>query len=191
MTLRPGLLRGERVYLAALDEGDIAAASEWTKDSDYLRLYDSRPAAPRTAAELGVELREAQRSQNDFLFGLRLRESDQLIGLVGLDGISWPHGTAFLSIGIGEARHRGQGYGREAMALLLRFAFDELNLHRLCLTVFAYNEGAIALYESLGFTREGVYREHLHRDGQHHDMILYGILRREWQEQRDERLAAP
>ena len=191
MTLRPELLRGKRVFLAALDESDLATASEWTKDSDYLRLYDSRPAAPRTTAELGLELREAQRSQNDFLFGLRLREGDQLIGLVGLDGISWSHGTAFLFIGIGEARHRGQGYGREAMALLLRFAFDELNLHRLCLTVFSYNVGAIALYESLGFVREGVYREHLHRDGQRYDMILYGILRREWQEHDNERLAAP
>lgn len=143
MTLKPGLLRGERVYLAALDESDLATASEWTKDSDYLRLYDSRPAAPRTAAELGLELREAQRGQNDFLFGLRLSEGDGLVGLVGLDGISWPHGTAFLFIGIGKARHRGQGYGREAMALLLRFAFDELNLHRLCLTVFSYNGGRL------------------------------------------------
>jgi RimJ/RimL family protein N-acetyltransferase len=181
MTLQPGLMRGEQVYLAAVEEADMATISGWTKDSDYLRLYDSRAAGPRTIAEVTAEIKEAQGSKTGYIFGLRRLPDDLLIGLVELDGISWPHGTSFLSIGIGEARHRGHGYGREAMALLLRFAFDELNLYRVCLTVFAYNEAAIGLYEHLGFVREGTYREHLHRDGRRHDMILYGILRHEWQ----------
>jgi RimJ/RimL family protein N-acetyltransferase len=72
------------------------------------------------------------------------------------------------------------------MRLALDFAFRELNLHRICLTVFSYNPAAIKLYESLGFTREGVYREHLQRDGQRHDMILYGLLRREWLKKADD-----
>ena len=63
----------------------------------------------------------------------------------------------------------------------MRFAFDELNLHRVQLTVFSYNERAIALYEKLGFQREGVYREHLQRDGRRYDMYLYGLLRHEWE----------
>jgi RimJ/RimL family protein N-acetyltransferase len=57
---------------------------------------------------------------------------------------------------------------------------DELNLHRVQLTVFSYNERAIALYEKLGFQREGVYREFIQRDGRRYDMYLYGLLRREW-----------
>lgn len=189
MTLQPGLMRGESVYLAAVEEADMATISGWTKDSDYLRLYDSRAAGPRTVAEIASEIQEAQRSKSGFVFGIRRCDDDLLIGLVELDGITWPHGTSFLSIGIGEARHRGRGYGLEAMTLLLRFAFDELNLHRLSLTVFSYNEAAIALYERLGFVREGVYREHLRRDGQRYDMILYGILRHEWPV--PDRLAAP
>jgi len=68
------------------------------------------------------------------------------------------------------------------MQLALQFAFNELNLHRLQLTVFSYNDRAIALYEKLGFQREGVYREFLQRDGERHDMYLYGLLLREWQE---------
>jgi RimJ/RimL family protein N-acetyltransferase len=66
------------------------------------------------------------------------------------------------------------------MRLALDYAFSELNLHRVQLTVFAYNARAIALYEKLGFVREGVYREFLHRDGVRYDMYLYGLLRREW-----------
>ncbi len=78
------------------------------------------------------------------------------------------------------AAYWGQGYGYEAMVLALNFAFNELNLHRLQLTVYSYNERAIHLYERLGFQREGVYREFLLRDGQYHDMYQYGILSHEW-----------
>jgi RimJ/RimL family protein N-acetyltransferase len=67
------------------------------------------------------------------------------------------------------------------MALVLRFAFHEINLHRLQLTVFAYNERAIASYERLGFVREGVFREFINHDGRRYDMILYGLLRHEWE----------
>ena len=102
------------------------------------------------------------------------------MGFIEIDGILWTHGAGWLGIGIGEREHWGQGIGGEAMRLALNFAFNELNLHRIQLTVFAYNERAIALYEKLGFVREGVYREALHRDGQRYDMILYGLLRREY-----------
>jgi len=88
--------------------------------------------------------------------------------------------VAWLSIGIGEAEARGKGYGYDAMRLALNFAFNELNLHRIQLTVFSYNAAALALYNKLGFTHEGTYREFLRRDGQRHDMLLYGLLRDEW-----------
>jgi len=181
MTLKPNLLRGERVYLSAVQDDDLEVISDWTENSDFVRLYNRRPAVPQTVADVSAEIREMQRSEREFNFGVRRCEDELLVGLAGLDGISWTNGTAFLSIGIGEEGHRRRGYGREAMELLMRFAFDELNLHRLCLTVFSYNEAAIALYESLGFVREGVYRQHLHRDGRRYDMILYGILRDEWE----------
>ena len=64
----------------------------------------------------------------------------------------------------------------------LRYAFHELNLYRLQLTVFDYNERALALYRGLGFQHEGAMRQFLERDGERHDMYLMGLLRPEWQE---------
>jgi RimJ/RimL family protein N-acetyltransferase len=176
------LLRGERVRLAAVGEEDVATVAGWYEDAAFLRLYDSAPAYPKTAGQLRRQIKEQQEGKESYLFAIHRLEDDALVGLLGFDGIAWSHGTAFVSIAIGAAQYRGQGYGREAMQLGVRFAFNELNLHRLCLTVFAYNETAIALYEGLGFTREGVFREHLLRDGRRHDMYLYGLLRREWEE---------
>lgn len=179
---RENILRGEKVQLTALRQEDADVIAEWYQDTAFLRNYDSSPAYPKTEKQLATMLEEEQKDNNTFLFAVRLLDSGRIIGLLQLDGIAWTHGTSWVSIGIGEEADRGQGYGREAMEIGLRFAFDELNLHRVCLTVFSYNQAARTLYERLGFRHEGTYREHLMRDGRRHDMLLYGLLRREWQE---------
>ena len=112
---------------------------------------------------------------------VRLVEGEELIGYAELDGILWTHRNCWIGIGIGRQDHWGLGYGKETMELILKFAFHELNLHRVQLSVFSYNDRAIALYEQLGFTKEGSFREHLERDGERYDMHLYGLLREEWE----------
>ncbi len=174
------LFLGNRVRLTAVTKEDLPILARWHSDAGFLRLLDARAAKPQTVDELGKWLDDAQRSPNGYLFAIRPLDLDDLWGWVELDGILWNQGLAWLGIGIGDREHWGQGIGDEALRLALNFAFNELNLHRVQLTVFAYNERAIALYEKLGFVREGVYREALHRDGQRHDMVLYGLLRREW-----------
>ena len=67
------------------------------------------------------------------------------------------------------------------MRVIQRYAFEELNLHRLSLTVFEYNQRAIRSYEKAGFTVEGRVRKFLNREGKHYDMIFMGILREEWE----------
>lgn len=175
------LLVGPRVRLAPLQEADLPVVGRWYVDAEFLRLFDATPAYPRAESGLRQWLDERHRNQNAFLFGVRLHEGDELIGVIELDGILWNHQVGWLSIGIGAARHRGRGYAAEALRLVLDFAFRELNLHRVQLTVFSYNVPAITLYERLGFQREGAYREFLHRDGQRLDMYLYGLLRHEWE----------
>ena len=69
---------------------------------------------------------------------------------------------------------------QEAMRLILGYGFRELNMHRIELTVFDYNEPAMKLYEKLGFTREGTSRERLRRDGTWYDMHQYAMLEDEW-----------
>ena len=175
------LLRGSRVRLTALTQSDLPTIVQWHQNPDFLRLFDALPAYPKTEAALAQWLDDAHKSTDTFLFAVRSLDRDELIGYVELDGILWTHRVSGVSIAIGEAKHWGQGYGHEVMLLALQFAFDELNLHRVQLTVFSYNERAIALYEKLGFQHEGIYREHLQRDGKRHDMYLYGLLRSEWE----------
>lgn len=176
------LLRGERIRLTAIENRDISAIAHWWEDTDFLRHFDSYPAFPQSEDQLSRLISDEQNSRNGYLFGIRAADGEELLGLFQFSGIQWSHRTAFIALGIGDPDQRGRGLGREAMELGLQFAFQELNLHRVVLTVFSYNERAIALYERLGFVREGVYREHLERDGVRYDMFLYGLLRREWLE---------
>jgi RimJ/RimL family protein N-acetyltransferase len=91
------------------------------------------------------------------------------------------HGTAVLGISVGRKSDWGRGYGTDASKVTIRYGFQELNLHRIWLDVFGYNDRAQDLYRRLGFTEEGRLREHMARDGRRHDVILMGLLRPEWE----------
>jgi len=111
---------------------------------------------------------------------MRPLENETCVGFIGLWGIAWSNGTTSLRISIGDRKNWRKGYGRDAMRLILNYAYNELNLHKVGFTVFEYNVGAIALYESLGFQREASLRDYLHRDGTRYAMYYYGLLQPEW-----------
>ena len=87
-----------------------------------------------------------------------------------------------MAIGLGEQEYWGKGYGTEAMKLALHYAFSELNLRRVSLGVFAYNQRAVHSYEKTGFRLEGRMRGMLMRQGKRWDILFMGILREEWQQ---------
>jgi RimJ/RimL family protein N-acetyltransferase len=96
--------------------------------------------------------------------------------------VRWNHGDCWLGIGLGEREYWGKGYGSDALRLILRYAFQELGLQRVTLTVFEYNPRAIRSYEKVGFIHEGRCRKAIHRDGERADLLVMGILRQEWLE---------
>ncbi len=91
---------------------------------------------------------------------------------------------ASLGIMIGEKEYWSKGYGTDAMRTLLRFGFEEMNLHRIELTVHAGNERALACYRKCGFVEEVRLRQHRYAQGAYHDTLWMGILREEWEAQR-------
>ena len=175
------LLIGKKVQLTTFQPADATTLATWQQDNAFLRLLDALPAYPKTETQLQAWIDSIPAQTRDYTFAIRRLDNKTLVGWVELDGIMWQHRVTGISIAIGDMVERGKGYGGEAMRLAIDFAFYELNLHRIQLTVFAYNTNAIKLYERLGFKKEGVYREHVERDGKRYDMFLYGLLRHEWQ----------
>jgi RimJ/RimL family protein N-acetyltransferase len=175
------LLRGTKVRLAALSKDDAPRMARWYEDVGYLRLQETNSALPKSVAQIEAELEQSDGSADTIVFGIWTGDNNELVGTLGFYEIEWSNRVAWLGMGIGDRGAWGKGYGTEALRLALQYAFDELNLHRLTLTVIDYNERAIALYEKAGFRREGVFREFGKRDGKRYDMYLYGLLRPEWE----------
>ena len=87
--------------------------------------------------------------------------------------------NASLGVGLLPA-HRRQGYGRDAVAVLLDYAFDKRNLHRVQLEVLADNDAALSAYKASGFVEEGRLREHAYTAGSFVDLVVMSVLRTDW-----------
>ncbi len=174
------LWTGPNLRLTGLERFDARAFSMWHNDAGFLRLLDAEYARPRSEDECVKWFEDWQRDAKMIAFAVRPLAADDLVGVVMLESILFQHGVAWLGMGFGNREQWGKGYGREAMSLILRYAFSELNFHRVQASVFEYNTLSIGMCERAGFRREGVFREFLLRDGRRYDMYLYGVLRAEW-----------
>ncbi len=177
------LLRGELVRLTVENPEAMAAySSRWNQDTEWLRLLDTEP--PRLHSEKKWKEwleKDQEKDALDYLFlAIRTLESDQPIGFIGLFDLFIQHGDTLVAIALGEREYWGKGYGTDAMRVMLRYSFNELNLRRVGLIVFEYNPRAIRSYEKAGFTPEGRQRGVLLRDGRRWDWTFMGILREEW-----------
>lgn len=166
--------------LAAIADEDLAVIVKWWSDPEFARPASDDPVVPQRVDELKKWFMSDDRWK--ISFAIRLTDPDTLIGFLKVSVVSWPHRIGDVSLGIGDADHRGNGYGAEALRLGVDWAFRELNLHRLQLSVFSYNERAISLYRRLGFVHEGTSRESVRRDGRWYDSLQFGLLAGEWYE---------
>ncbi|MEA4960294.1 GNAT family N-acetyltransferase [Lutispora sp.] len=174
------MLIGDNIRLGSLNASDMEYVSSWFNDVEFLRYYDMVPAIPKSQKDMLKLLEYYESSEDKQIFAVRLIHSNTIIGIAGFDDILWSNGVATTFIGIGSKESKGKGLGKETMRLLLDFGFNELNFHRIQLNVISYNSTAISLYESVGFKKEGTYREFIYRDGKRYDLYLYGILKEEY-----------
>ncbi|MEO6062019.1 MAG: GNAT family N-acetyltransferase [Thermoflexales bacterium] len=177
----PDRFTSDRIRLIAIDaerDGDLMA--RWSNDAGMMRLFDSDVPRPRVARQTRSETERWAYRDTALEWAIQTVDGEVIIGRIGLHRYRPSHRAADFHVGIGDRAHWGKGYGREAVTLLLNYAFGEVDLHRVGLIVFAANERAVALYRKLGFVEEGRWRQFLRRDGVDQDVLVMGILRHEW-----------
>lgn len=185
MSIDQPLFEGEKIVLGPLDpDKDAEIESRWTHDAYLARMIGLEPARPLSAAQIKKKYETIEKEQGEkhalFYFTIRSKTDDRLIGFARLFWIEWSNGHCRINMGIGDAQDRGCGYGTEALRLLLRFVFDEVNLYRLTAVVPEYNEVALHVFKKAGFIEEVRRREAIMRDGRRWDLLHLGILREEW-----------
>ncbi len=174
------MLYGRKVRLRGIEREDIPTFVRWFNDPEvrqYLLMY-----APMSTAQEERWFQGRLERADDHLFAIEAHVGDQWIhiGSCGLHKIDWKNRNAVFGIALGEKARWGQGYGTDAARTMLRFAFGELNLHRVELEVFDYNPRAQRCYEKAGYRLEGTRRQALFRDGRYHDVHVMSVLQDEF-----------
>lgn len=170
------MIEGSLVRLRAFERSDVDANHAFVNDLDTLKSMVSGIPFP---ASMEDEYRwleqQSSYSRGEYQFAVEDFEGS-LVGRCGIIRLDWKNSLAEVAIMIG-APYRGRGYGKEAMELLCGFCFDEMNLHKLKVSVFAFNEAAIRCYEHCGFDREGLLKNEIFRNGKYQDVVVMGKTR--------------
>ena len=182
------LFEGKNIRFGPIDyEKDPEVESKWTHDSNFMRMYETDPARPMSAAMVKKHYeeleKEIEKDKNLYYFTIRAKEDDRLIGKAMVQDIEWSNGNSAIRLGIGSLDDQRKGYGSEALKMLLRFTFAEINMFRVGAYVPEYNQAVIALLKKFGFVEEVRRRQAVERDGRRWDMLIFGLLRDEWQNQ--------
>ncbi|MBO0994436.1 GNAT family N-acetyltransferase [Bacillus sp. SD088] len=174
------LFESSRVRLRKMTMEDTALYHKWRNDMDV--MYSTNPSLDVYPLEETKEFVDqvilGSHTSKSYIMVEKSNETS--IGVVALINIDDKNRNAECIIDIGEKKYWGEGYGSEGLKLLLDYAFYEMNLHRVSLQVFSFNNRAIRLYKKIGFHEEGNSRESLFREGKWHDIIHMGLLQNEY-----------
>jgi RimJ/RimL family protein N-acetyltransferase len=175
-----GLVAGEKIRLRALTKDDGKTTWSWRNGDDIRQFYSGLPFLVNQEKEEAWLDKILCSDMPLTSFGIEERESSCLIGMSFLKDIDMINRAAEFAIFIGDENARGNGYGREATIKTVDFAFKQLNLNRVFLNVMEENHKAIHIYEKCGFSKEGVLRENIYKNGQYKNQVVMSILINEY-----------
>ncbi|MDD4797627.1 MAG: GNAT family protein [Eubacteriales bacterium] len=171
---------GERLYLSPFSADDSEICTQWARWMNDRTVADHFGGHHQLVSLAGAK--KPLEELKGYRFAMVLLDGDTLIGQISLHDIDHVHRNAFLGIVIGEEKHRGKGYGAEAIRLILDYGFHTLNLHSVMLSVPADNPAGIACYKKVGFREAGRRREWVFKNGKYVDKIYMDMLAREFGE---------
>lgn len=169
-----------RIYLRALEVDDYKISVKWRNDDNITNLL----GGGKWFVSMETEKQWVQNAimQNkDIRLAICTVEKDIYIGNIYLTGIDYLNRKAQTQILIGNREYWNNGYGTEAMRLLLEYAFNYKNLRRLEAVVLEDNIGSRKMHEKLGYKKEGILRQSVYKNGQYKNQILYALLKTEYE----------
>ena len=169
------ILYGERIYLRRLTEED---ASEdyvrWMNDPDINQYLESR-FYTHTIESTKAFIRSVT-NDNNYQFGIFVKETGQHIGNIKIGSINHYHRTADIGFLIGEKIFWGKGIATEAIGLAIDFAFITLKLHKLWGGLYSPNMGSLGAFKKNGYEQEGVKKSQCQLNGVYYDVLLFGKI---------------
>lgn len=167
------MIEGKKIKLRSLNRKDFNKTFKWHNDLELKSLTLSHPFPVTDVLEKewfdGI-LKD--RSNRNVYFGIEDNETKVLTGIIFLSKINSIHATCWFGVFIGDINTRGKGFGKEAVGLIVNYAFNNLNLRKISLEVIRTNKAAIAVYKKMGFVIEGVMKEQFIIDKKPVDVMI-------------------
>jgi RimJ/RimL family protein N-acetyltransferase len=172
---RPRFLESDRLFLTPFSIDDLEPNFIWDNDAE-MAFLDGGSFRPKTYAKAKQEFETALTNEAMMFFAIILKDSGENIGNIVLYNILEYHRRANWGIKLAPTHWR-QGYGTEAARLLIWYAFEQLGLNRLKSDTHEKNLPSQSFQESLGFVKEGIFRQERYVRGEYIDDICYGLTR--------------
>lgn len=176
----PTILHGEKVILRPFRTADAEPLWAGIHNKTLNKLTGTHGTFTRPMINAYVARQIANDDDDRASFVIALPDDERGLGEVIINDIDHDNHSANIRIGFFDLAHVNKGYGTDAMRLMVDYGFKHLNLHRIELTVYAFNPRAIRAYEKVGFKQEGILRHALYWEGEYIDGILMSILAHEW-----------
>jgi RimJ/RimL family protein N-acetyltransferase len=171
------MIHGQRVALRALSRDDLPRLHQFNNDVEVELAGGGDPPLPQSLERLQAEFDAGLGSGGRDGTSFAIEVDGVYIGGCALFNFDQVARRAMLGITIGDKAYWGQGYGREAVQLLVDYGFRHHNLHKIWLEVHGRNQRAIRAYRACGFVEEGRLRQHVWSDSAYDDLVIMGILR--------------
>jgi len=178
------MLETKRLLIKPHTMANVEKMNKWSNDS-MLSYYDDD--GPERTEPIPMERTErylqriATETDDEIIrFGIHKKEDDSLIGFCMVAFIDDYNRSCKFGITIGEKDQWGKGYAKEVVNEIVRYCFEDLNMNRIGVEIYAFNDRSIKLFEALGFKREGIIRECVYKNEKFEDEYLYGLLKSEW-----------
>ncbi len=173
---------GEHIYLSPMNvEAEKEILTKWWNEDQDIAYNNGFYAQLLNEGKVTEILQKW--NEGPFVFSIIRKDQDEFMGHVSLFNIGHQDQYATMGIFIG-ADYRHQGYGREAMTLLMDYIFQSQRFQALHLEAFDFNQKGIALYQDLGFKECGRWHQSFYHCGAAHDIVMMEILRKDWENRR-------
>ena len=172
---------GKKIYLRAMEPDDMELFRKMTNDPEMEKRIVGW-SFPVARAQQLKWYESSINSKSEIRLSVVLRKDDSLLGMLNLVDIDWKNGTAQHGIRLADNVPRREGIGTDAVMTLMKYAFEELRLHRLEGGWLVNNIASQRLYEKCGWKSEGIKREAIYAEGSYLDFIIAGILEKDYYE---------
>ena len=174
-SLESPFLIGKKVYLRGLKESDLENIQQWLCDSDVTKLLFQGDRPPDLEI-MREDFRRKVRENSEIVFAIIAKTNNVHVGWAGIYEINWISRNGELRFFIGQKKYWNKGFATEAVSLLIDYAFNKLNLHRVYGGANIENHGSVNVFRKLGFVEEGISKEGHFRNGKYYDLIRFGLL---------------